>query len=412
MLRLMRKILAGRIARDGAAVAIGSAAANALGLVAVTLASRTLTPTLFGEVATLFALSAVLAIPAVAIQFAVARRTSEATASGASEMPAEISLFAIAGANAGLGVLLSFWLSKLLDLPVGVLVLVSLSLLPFGVASGYLGLALGTRKMYQYATSLVVMALAKVLAVVVTIAFVPSAYGFVTATLVTTVGGALVLRWVCLRRTSTSVARWVPWREVVGLAVALGGFMVLTSMDLLIAKANLTPVLVGEYAAGNILTRIGLWAPQFIAVLVFPIAASSATARVTARALSLTAGIGLLGTLVVAATGTLSLTVVAGSNYSMGGWLAAGFFALGAILAIAHLMQSIGVARRRRSATVAPWIASAGLAVAGWLVQPDQLFGVLALTFVAASVAAPLMLIPGRMRNRNGSGLVSQSVDA
>ena len=69
--------------------------------------------------------------------------------------------------------------------------------------------------------------------------------------------------------------RWLPagpppWRELLGAGAVTAGVLVLTNVDLLMARALLEPAAAGAYAVGSLFAKAAFWAPNFIAVLVFP----------------------------------------------------------------------------------------------------------------------------------------------
>src|SRR6266545_2401708 len=59
-------------------------------------------------------------------------------------------------------------------------------------------------------------------------------------------------------------------REVGAAALAFLGLLLLTNMDLLLARHYLAAEASGLYAAGAVVAKIAYWAPQFVATIVFP----------------------------------------------------------------------------------------------------------------------------------------------
>src|SRR6266542_385678 len=196
----------------------------------------------------------------------------------------------------------------------------------------------------------------------------PAAYGALGALLavilIGTVPGlalqAVVARHTALRAgdrravaelwSRTLVA--VSWVSLgLGLAVAAAalaflGLLLLTNVDLLLARHYLAAEPSGLYAAGAVVAKIAYWAPQFVATIVFPRLATEAAARrrLLARAAAAITALGVALMVVVAAAPELAVTLPFGAAYRDVGPDLPLFAALGTALALVQLLLFSGIA--------------------------------------------------------------------
>jgi O-antigen/teichoic acid export membrane protein len=209
----------------------------------------------------------------------------------------------------------------------------------------------------------------------------------VTAVLVVGRGPALATRrMVLLDRARSGVLV-----ETLNAGHAHGVFLLLTSLDVLLARHVLSSDAAGVYAVGSVLTRITVWLPQAVIALLFASLAEPARHRRTARQATLVVvGIGLVGVAATALAGRLAVTVIGGAKYHQldsAMWL---FALLGALLAMLQLSMLAGLAQRtaRRAALLwATVVADVGVVlVTADSATPTRL--VTTLVAVAAAAAA------------------------
>jgi O-antigen/teichoic acid export membrane protein len=179
-------------------------------------------------------------------------------------------------------------------------------------------------------------------------------------------------------------------REVLSAATTLLGFVLVTNVDVVLARALLEPRASGLYAAGSIITKVAFWVSQFVPLLAFP-RLTQADRRERALRLSL-ATVGLIGAGVVAVSAVLSepiVTVVAGERYlavaPQLGW----FALLGSMFAIANVSVYAGIARRDGWTTLLVWVSLATLVGAALALRPDAS----GLARLACGVAAALAVV-------------------
>ena len=183
------------------------------------------------------------------------------------------------------------------------------------------------------------------------------------------------------RRVTWLAAGPAPWRELLGAAAVTAGVLVLTNLDLLMARALLEPAAAGAYAVGSLFAKAAFWAPNFITVLVFPRLASGRDLRrslLTAGALTL--GIGLLVVGLTAVVGRRLIEATSGAEYLDHPTYVVGFAALGVLFALAQLLLLSSVAVTDRRAEVLVWAAIAleAVGMAVWHDSGAQLLAVAA----------------------------------
>jgi len=169
---------------------------------------------------------------------------------------------------------------------------------------------------------------------------------------------------------------------------ALLAYFVLSSLDALIARNRFDEHTSGLYAAGLILTKAALFAPQFVSVVLFPDLARATGRTARRRAVTAVIGIGALAVLATFALQPIALILVGGEQYGdVQGrlWL----FALsGSVLAVVHLLVFDSLARHSHGVTALLWSGSAVLIAIAFVLDLDLTGLVIAVTGVAATIAA------------------------
>ncbi|WP_194927635.1 hypothetical protein [Catenulispora pinisilvae] len=140
--------------------------------------------------------------------------------------------------------------------------------------------------------------------------------------------------------------------EVLRATGGLGGILLLTVLDTLLASRYLTDGDLGRYNTGALLARAAFFAPSFVAMLAYPrLARPTERRRALSVALALTGGIGVLGIALAGVGGDPLIGLAFGDKYATpggfdlgaDGWL---FTSVGALLALVNLALLDGVARR------------------------------------------------------------------
>jgi O-antigen/teichoic acid export membrane protein len=156
------------------------------------------------------------------------------------------------------------------------------------------------------------------------------------------------------------------WWETVYNSQALLAFLVLSSVDIILARRALSLHDAGLYAAGLILVKAVMFLPQFVVILAFPsMGAGLAARRALLGSLALVAASGLAVTLGVQLLPHLALTFVGGTSYNaVGGrlWI---FAVLGTVLSMLQLLVYSVLAQQARTAVLWIWAGLVALLAAG-----------------------------------------------
>ena len=298
-------------------LALANGLANVFNYLYQVLMARLLDPADFGLLASLFSVFVVLSVLAPALQLAGARF---AATSGPEQVRAlwvrllRRSLVLGLAATV-LALALSPALSWFLHIDsVGLLLLLSVSfffslMLPvnMGVLQGlhrFLALAAA-----NLATPLIRLALGAALVILglgVFGAFVPLLVGFVLVFAATSLPLRRLPRGEA-ELEATGLVRYISWT-----AVAYGAFIVLSNIDVVLAKHYLEPRAAGEYAALAVLGRIVLFAPVGVTLVMFPMTARAEQApgrRLAILAASIAYTLAITGA-VLAVYAILPMTVV------------------------------------------------------------------------------------------------------
>lgn len=144
--------------------------------------------------------------------------------------------------------------------------------------------------------------------------------------------------------------------EVAHAAHAHGAFLLLTSLDVLLARHVLRPDAAGVYGVGSVVSRAALWLPQSVALLMFATLTDRARHRQAFGRAVLT--VGALAGLTVAAcavAGRVVVSVVGGAQYHALDSYMWRFASLGAALAVTQLVVMAGLALSRRGRIALIW---------------------------------------------------------
>jgi O-antigen/teichoic acid export membrane protein len=398
--------------RAGLVVAPAMALANGLNYAFNLVMLRLLEPADYGALGALLALILIGTVPGLAVQAVVARHT--ALRAGDRAAVAELwsrTLVAAAWLSAALGLLVAAaapLLAAFLHLgSLGPALWLAANVLPLPLVSALQGMLQGVQRFGALAATLLLNAAVRLAVGVVLVLAGHSVDGALAASVAGS-GLAMLLPLALLRPVllQAPAARRRGWRAAAGgaigaetgaAALAFLGLLLLTNVDLLLARHYLAPRASGLYAAGSVIAKIAYWAPQFVATIVFPRLATGGAARrrLLARAAAVVAGLGAALLLVVAAAPGLAVALPFGDGYRGVGPDLPLFAALGTALALAQLLLFSGIAagdrrvHRLLGATVAvevalivlgphgsvTAIAGAALAsvgallVAGWLLE-------------------------------------------
>jgi O-antigen/teichoic acid export membrane protein len=403
------------VVRAGSPLAIATGLANVLGYAVNLVLSRALSPGEFGTVGALFAIVLVAAVPSVAVQTVVARRTAAGVAAGMSRS-------ALALRVGGTQVAVLAAAAPLLDSYLhvrspGALVAAVATVLPYTVFSAALGAVQGAQRFTAYGGLFLLVNGLRLLAAAGCSALdggvaTAAALNAVAVALASVVAAHVARSVVGDRNrptptdaSSRSTARPVTaLREVAVASVGIGGILVLGNVDVLLANHYLPGRSAGLYAAGSVLAKAAYWAPQFLLVLALPrMAADRRGHRAALVVGALLLVVGATGTLLTAVAGRHLTRLLFGSVYGDLAGYAWAFVAAGSLLGLAHLVLLNDLARARAATVVvlsAAVVAEVGIVTAWAHGSPAEIvsvtLGVTALTTLTGALVALAVRGAGR----------------
>jgi O-antigen/teichoic acid export membrane protein len=375
----------GRTASAGLLVAVGTGIGNVLAYGFNLVLSRGLGPGGYAELGTLLSVFLIGTVPGMAVQAVNARRL--AVAADAAEGAALVRGLRRRGLAVGAGVAALFValapaIAALLpSVTVGGVAWTGVSLAANTVFGSYLGIAQGMSR-FVTMTALYLAAQGSRLAIGAVAASAQTSPTTVMAAQTAAWAlAALAGRWL-LRgaeapagdsrasgasgapgASGASVASGPPGAsgegaysgyltEVLRATGGLGGILLLTVLDTLLASRYLTDGDLGRYNTGALVARAAFFAPSFVAMLAYPrLARPAERRRALLVSLALTAGMGALGVALAGFGGNPLIRAAFGAKYATPAgfdlgthsWL---FASVGALLAVVNLALLDGVARR------------------------------------------------------------------
>lgn len=385
-----RDSLASHTVLVAGALGIAQIAAYAVSVVA----ARALGPDGFGILAALLGILLIGSVLAMGIQAVAARRLVQVDAvsrDGAARSMLRDGLIgggAVALATLAISPLL-VWLLRLDGW--GALVLAAATLVPITWAGAQYGVAQGRESYGRLATVYAVVGLGRGIGGVAGALVTGTPLGTMAGLALGTAVGAIIGRIVVAPLAAAPRERLDGFfGESAHATHALLALFVLTNIDVLLARALLTPDEAGIYGVGAVIAKVAFWLPQFVGVVAFPRFADARRGRATVISLLAVAAIGAL---VVAGTALLPGLVVAfvgGAAYVSLVPLAWLFAAIGASFALAQALLLTRLAIDDRRAVIAVWAAAALLIALATIVLPHTVGGLAASALVAGLVLAAI----------------------
>jgi len=394
------------LARAGVLLGVASVLSNALGYGLTVLLTRSFGPAEYGALGALLGVGLIGGIPAGALTYVLARRTA------AAELPA--------GANERAGLRLSITVGAVVGGLVIVLAPVAdaffhlgspwpafwlgVMLLPYSVQGALLGGLLGHERYTAFAAGQLLTALARFAAGVATALLALSVAGAMAALAVGTFAAAAGLWWMC------GPASWsVPGQsrdllaDLARACSAIAGVIVLSNVDLLLARHFLSREESGAYALAALFGKACLWGAQFVPALVFPRLARDGSGRgLLLRSAAAAAGVGAAGILVASVAAGPVVRVIAGDDpgYAEAVNLAVPFAILGTLWALVQLALLAAVAAGDPRPGRLLWMVVAVEALVIAVGPHDSPAGILAVSLVCTgvlAVAATLLVLRDRI---------------
>lgn len=383
------------------AVPVVTVIANVISYGIFLAAAQLLDPAPYGEALALLNLVVIATVPSFAVQTVVARRTATgAVGPRTLRVTALVALISTALVLLSTPFLVSFMhLSSWLGVLGGALCIPPLVVL--GMAQG---IAQGTERWRELSMVVLAMGLGRVLGGILGLVAAPSPAGVMIGTAAGLgIAAALVVRPTLRGLQAAPVDATQTVRgllaECAHAAHAHGVFLLLSSLDLTIARNILSAEDAGWYAAGNVVFRAALWLPQPVATLLLPELSEWTTHRRAARR-----GLAVVGALVAATVlaclvaGELISFVLVGNKFSSLDddlWV---FAVAGGALALTQYCIYAGLAILRRGRLSLVWSCVAAeiatVYVGGLASTPHQLIAVVAtIVTMSAAVAIAVTLV-------------------
>jgi O-antigen/teichoic acid export membrane protein len=390
------------LARQSAVLGAATILANLLGYAFAVVLSRALGPDGYGALASLLALGVIGSIPAVALQLLVAREVAS-TGTGAAVWIKTSLLI-------GLALMVLFWvlapfarnfLGLASSFPV---IWLGVSLLPTTITGSLQGLLLGRKRYGELGGSYLLLAGLRFAGGCIAAAIGASVSGALAAATAGTAFACLLIWRIAAPRDparQTAVEEQVDLpgirvrvQSLVAAASVTAAILLLTNLDVILARHFLSGVDSGHYGAGSLFAKAAFWAPNFLAVLAFPLLANRESRRRSlAISTALTLAIGSVVVLGVILFAGLIIDATVGPAYADVAGLAGQFALLGVLAALLQLLLYSGLARRGRQAETLVWagIAIEVLVVSAWFhgsAQQILAASILVCTVVSLAVAA------------------------
>lgn len=347
--------------REGAVIAAVVTLANVSAYGLNVVAARRLGPAEFGALASLLGLIVIGYVASTSVQTVTTRRVVQARLAGRPPESGRLALTAgVASILMGIvAVAAARPLQAFLHLPSPAPVaLLAATLVPLTWIGYVLGLAQGKEDFGLLAVLLLLTSSGRLGGAIAGVLIAPTLTGvtaFMAAgTSLSAVAATFMVRSGVGRPRRPSVGA----RETAHAVHSMLAFLVLSNLDLLLARHFLRADQAGTYGVGSVITKVAFWLPQFVVVLALPRMSDLARRESTLRiSVVLIAASGAFVTLGVAATGGLAVLLVGGHGYSGLDGYAWMFALLGSCFSLAQLLLFGRLARRDRWAVLGLWAA-------------------------------------------------------
>ena len=347
---LPARVAAQRVLSSALFLAVASTAANVLSYGFNGLMSRQLGPAQFGRLASLLSVLLVVGVPALALQAVAARRTSIARSTASATRLVQQALrvggLVTVGLLACTPLLVDFLHVRGLDV-----LWLALNVVPLLLVGASQGLLQGAERFRALGVLFVAAAAGRLVGGLLGLALGGGVAGVLIGTAAggaaaAALGLALAPGWAHGRLTASTREGAPLTKELAVASGSLLGVVLLTNMDLLLARHYLSAADAGAYAVGSLMSKVAFWLPQAVATIAFPRLADPArraeAVRTAVAALLTSGAVVTLGALALARP---AIHVLGGGSYvgvASSAWL---FAASGALLALSQLLLYARLAR-------------------------------------------------------------------
>ncbi len=379
--------------RTNAFVAGATIAANLLGYGFNLVMSRSLGPSRFGELSALLAIVLVASVPGTALQALIARQIATQKGKDAGDGTIVYQSLLLAGLVGVLTLVVAPILRLFLHVGSWAsLIWLAAVLVPTTVAFGCQGVLQGRQRFHALGVLLIAVQAARLAAGAFTV--------IVRGGVATSLAATAVLTCLVVLVAVPAIARpaWHPPSRgalptLARDAAAVLGVLILTNLDLLLARHYLPHEKAGLYAAGNLVTKAAFWGPSFVATVTYPRLTQPNTRGPTLRRGAIVlAGLSVFG-IAGAAIGSPLVPVVVGPAYrpiATSAWL----FALqGAALAAVLLGVYAGLAIHDRRLPMMVWLVAAAESGAIVLWCHDTVLQILTVVIAGSLLLVALTIV-------------------
>lgn len=376
---------------------------NLIGYLVVLLLTRSLGPADFGGYTALSTYGVLLAIPAGAFQVVVARRLAGRDGLPGERTSGTTTALALGGAFLALTAAASPLLADVFHVDSAwSAVLLGAMLPPMMVTGCFQGILLGAGRLRDLSVLYLVTAISRLAGAVVSAHFdfgVREVFAAMfTAAVVTALTGAWLTRDALrtLPRTGHGLSS-----EMLRSNSTLAAFVVLTNVDVLLARHFLDPEHSGGYALASTFGRAICWGTQFVALIIVPRMHAANPTRTLLRASALVTGIGLVGAAVIAVDPGFWITMAGGAQFTRYGSLALICVALGIAWALAQVWLFSEMSSNSHVLGMLTWVVIVAQVGTIWFVAHDSPGQIVAVCLTGAVVIAAVGLV--RVLRRHGA---------
>lgn len=374
----------------GVSVTLAGVLVNGLAYLVPVLAARRLDPADLGELAAALGLVAIVGVPGLGLQLAVAVHHARHGSSDTRRLTA-----VTAAVCAGTLVAATPLLVAALDLPVEMPALLAVTTAAIVLSSRSLGELQGGQRFVRLAVGMAVLAAGRYGGVIAGLLLGSGPTGALAVGALTAVLAPAVLARLAREPGRPSTAPRLSAARVVAGCGATLAMLVVSYADLLLARQLLSPSDAGAYSVGTVLSKGALWAPQVAAVLALPRLARG-DRRSRTVALAVTGGCGTVLVLASTLAGGLAFRLAGGPDYDHLGRYAPVFAAVGALYAVTFVLLNDRLAAGARWAAAPLWVGVAGLVAGTAILRPHTVSGLLLAALGTAMVTTAMMAVAAR----------------
>lgn len=374
----------------GAAVTLAGVLVNGLAYLVPVLAARRLDPADLSALATALGLVAIVGVPGLGLQLAVAVHHARHGTSDTRRLTA-----ITAAVCAGTLIVATPLLMAALDLPVEVPALLAVTTAAIVLSSRSLGELQGGQRFLRLAMGMALLAAGRYGGVIAGLLLGAGMTGALAGGALTAALAPVLLARLARAPRGPSTAPRLTVAQVVAGCGATLAMLVVSYADLLLARQLLPPSGSGAYSVGTVLTKGALWAPQVAAVLALPRLARG-DRRSRTVALTVTGVCGLVLVLASTLAGGLAFRLAGGPDYTHLGRYAPLFAAIGALYAVTFVLLNDRLAAGVRWAAAPLWAGTAGLVTVAATIRPRTVNGLLLAALGTAIATTLIMAVTAR----------------